>query len=291
MKPPRILITGASGHTGRPLATALVAKGCRVRTATRGATPPVPGAEHLAFDWNLPASHDAALVDVGRMYIIAPGAVIDPERILVPFIERALAAGVHRVVLLSSSAIDEGAPGLGQVHAFMRANVPEWTVLRASWFMDNFIDRAHLHGLTLARDGILATATGDGRVPFVDVADIAAVAAQVLYDDRPHCTAYDVTGPEALSYNDVAAMISSASGRRIRHLAISANALAQRLERAGIPADYARLLAELDERIERGEQAAVSPTVQQVTGRMPRGFSQFAAAHAQAWTQPPPSDE
>lgn len=291
MTPPRILVTGASGHTGRPLAAALVTMGGGVRTATRADTPPVPGADHVAFDWNLPASHDAALVDVGRMYLIAPGAVIDPERILVPFIERALAAGVRRVVLLSSSAIEEGDPGLGQVHAFMRAHVPEWTVLRASWFMDNFIDRAHAHGQTLVRDGTLTTATGAGRVPIVDAVDIAAVAARALHDERPHCAAYDVTGPEALSYDDIAATISAVSGRRIRHIAVTADAFAQRLERAGIPADYARLLAALDARIERGEQAAVSPVVQRVTGRMPRRFSQFAAAHAQAWMQPPLSDE
>jgi ergot alkaloid biosynthesis protein len=271
----RILVTGATGNTGRPIATQLTASGFTVRTAARRSDDPGLGAEHVPFDWTDRSTHDDALSGVHRMYLLAPGPVANPESIMVPFIERALARGVRRVVLLSSSAVPEGSPGLGLVHQFLRERAPEWSVLQPSWFMQNFVDERHHHGGSVERDGRIVTATGDGRVGFVDANDIAAVATRALAEEASFNAALLITGPEALSYDDVADAISRVRGRRVQHVRVTTEEVVRHMTASGIPEAYARLLAQLEERIRRGEEARVTDTVQRITGRAPRAFEAF----------------
>jgi uncharacterized protein YbjT (DUF2867 family) len=273
----RILVTGATGNTGRPIAAQLAAAGFTVRTATPTAVPE-RGAAHVRFDWNDRSTHDGVLAGVDRMYLLAPGLVAEPYAVLVPFIERALARGVRRVVLLSSSAVPEGSPGLGMVHRFLRERAPEWSVLQPSWFMQNFVDARHHHGGSLKRAGRMVTATGDGRVGFVDAGDIATVAVRVLADEVSHDTAHLITGPEALSYDDVALVLSGIQGREVRHVHATMEEAVRHMMAAGIPEAYARLLAALEDRIRRGDEARVTDTVRRVTGRAPRTLREFLRA-------------
>lgn len=282
----RVLVTGATGTTGRPLAAELARRGLTVRTASRGAPAPEHRGEHVRFDWSDPTTHAAALDGVDRMYLIGPELVVEPDAILNPFIDRALACGLRRVVLLSSSIIPDGAPGLGRVHAHVRANAPEWAVLQPSWFMHNFINPRHHHLEDLTRDDVLVTATGDGRVSFVDPRDIAAVAARALADARAHDTAHLITGPAALSHDDIAAQIARVVGRPIRHLKVSVAESVRHMERAGIPEPYARLLADLEDQIRRGDEGRVSDAVERITGTAPRSFEAFAREHAAHWRAP-----
>ncbi len=279
----RVLVTGASGTTGRPLALELESSGFDVRSAGRGGPPPGLQGEHVRFDWGDPSTHDGALAGVDRVYLVAPEFVEDPAPLMTAFLERALARGVRRAVLLSSSAVPEGAPGLGAVHRFVRERFAGWAVLRASWFMQNFVQSRHHLASGLRRDGELVSATGEGRVAFVDARDIAAVGARALADDAAPDAALLVTGAEALSYDDVARAIGRATGRPVRHRGVSPEAFAARLEAGGMPAPYARLLAGLEVAIGRGEQAAVADTVRRLTGREPRSFEAFAREHAALW--------
>lgn len=156
------LITGGTGHTGAPLAQALVQRGCAVRVGTRA--PQQAGQVH--FDWLDEQTHEPALAGVVGLYLLAPPLVSDPASIVGGFVQRALARGVRRVVLLSSSAIGGDEPGLGSIERLLRAEVPEWTVLKPSWFMQNFTNLSHHHGRSLAETGQLYTSTGTGRVGF-----------------------------------------------------------------------------------------------------------------------------
>jgi ergot alkaloid biosynthesis protein len=280
---PRVLVTGAAGNTGRRVAARLGEWGLTVRAAVRNGAPPDEARERVRFDWADPSTHEEALAGVDRMYLLAPAFVEDPSTLMVPFIERALARGVRRVVLLSSSALPEGTPGLGRVHRLLRERAPEWAVLQPSWFMQNFVNAHHHHGVTLLRDGLMMTSTGDGHVGFVDADDIAEVAARALADTSSHDTAHVITGPQALSYDDIAAILSRVAGRPIRHVHVSAAEAQRRMMSAGMPERYAGFLVQLDEAIRAGAEARVTDTVSRVTGREPHSFESFAKAHATFW--------
>lgn len=213
--PDTILVTGATGNTGSRLVPRLAALGHPVRAAGRRA-PELPGAQGVAFDWYDPATHDAALRGAARLYLVPPTAAPDPAAVMLPFLERARSAGVRRVALLSSSAIPAGGPGVGQVHAALPDLFDAWAVLRPSWFMQNFTDR-HPHAESIRTSGVLLTATGAGRVGFIDADDIAAVAAHALTDEPPLRGADLVlTGPQSLNYDDIAATLTALDGRPVR---------------------------------------------------------------------------
>ncbi|GHH61428.1 NmrA family NAD(P)-binding protein [Lentzea cavernae] len=255
------LIIGGTGTTGSRLAALL--PGARV-----GTRKPLRD-DHVRFDWDVPATFGNALEGVSSVYLMPPIGVVDP----VPVVESLLARArlVRRVVLLSSSAVPESATGMGALPALVRA-LPEWAVLRPSWFMQNFTGD-HLVAAGV-RDGEIVTATGDGRVGFVDAADIAAVAARALTDPLPHNTDHLITGPEALSYADAAAIITEVTGKPVRHRSVGTAEMTERIATA-VPREFAALLAGLDEDIRGGAEDRVTTTVQEVTGRPPVSFRDF----------------
>jgi len=273
----RILVIGGTGNTGRRIAARLVGCGWAVRTASRGAG--APGTDHVRFGWADVSSHAAALEGVTRVYLVAPGLTEDPEGVMVPFVSLALERGARRFVLLSSSALPEDSPGLGAVARFLRASAPEWTVLEPSWFMQNFFDPGNPLAASLLHDDVIATSTGQGRVPFVDVDDIAEVAVRALADATSHDTAHVITGPQAMSYDDVASVLARVTRRPIRHQHISDEEARLRLIRAGVPTGYAELLVGLDAGIRDGAEDRVTDTVRRVTGRPPRAFEASRGSH------------
>ena len=155
-------------------------------------------------------------------------------------------------------------------------------MLRPTWFMQNFSEQQHLP--SIRDEGTIYTAAGDGRVPFVHAADIAAVAVAVLRGQAPGNRDYLLTGPQALSYDEVAALITAEAGRPVVHRRLTEQELAGWLsERAGVPPDFAAALAAMDTAIAGGAEDRVSPDVQTVTGRSPISFKAFAAENRAVW--------
>jgi uncharacterized protein YbjT (DUF2867 family) len=189
-------------------------------------------------------------------------------------------------VLLSASAVPEAATGFGALPRLVRASVPEWAVLRPSWFMQNFVgEHPVAHGIQTV--GEIVTATGDGRVAFVDAGDIAAVAVRALLDVPAHDADHLITGPEALTYADAAEIITAGTGTSVHHRPVGTAEVAARFVAAGIPADFAALLARLDEDVRRGAADRVTSTVQDVTGRPARPFREFVTANRHRFSGPP----
>lgn len=278
-----VLVTGGTGNTGRRIVTGLAAAGFPVRAAARRHAPvSAEGVEGVRFDWEDASTHGAALDGVRRVYLVAPMTAPDPAAPMLPFLRQARRAGVRRVVLLSSSAIAETDGGLGEVHRAVREQFPEWAVLQPSWFMQNFTGD-HLHAGSIRDHDEIVTAADDGRIGFVDVQDIAEVGVRALADERPHNTAHLITGPEALSYADAAAVVSAVAGRPIHHRGVSYEAMRDRLAATGMPEGFAAVLAGMDRSIAKGSEDRVSPVVEEVTGQSPRSFADFAAAHASVW--------
>ncbi|MFE5539513.1 NAD(P)H-binding protein [Streptomyces sp. NPDC056492] len=271
--PGTTLVIGATGTTGSRTAARLIATGRRVRAAGRSATP-LPGAEPVRFDWYDPATHGEALAGADRVYLVPPVGDPDPAAVMLPFLERARAAGVRRAVLLSSSAIPAGGPAVGVVHQALPGLFEEWAVLRPSWFMQNFTG-THAHADSIRAEGALRTAAGAGRVGFVDAEDIAAVAVRALTDDRAPNTDLVLTGPEALSHDDVAAILTEVTGRPVVHHHLTYEAMRDALA-AAIPPEFAAMLAGMDRAIAEGAEDRTTDTVRRVTGRPPHGFRAVA---------------
>ena len=213
------LVLGGTGKTGRRVAERLWALDRPVRVGSRRGTPP--------FDWDDRSTWAGALRDVGSVYIAYypdlafPGAA----EAIGAFSRAAVASGVRRLVLLSGRE----AQALPSEEAVRTAGV-ESTVIRASWFAQNFSEHFLLEAV---RAGVIALPAGDVAEPFIDVDDIADIAVAALTEDGHAGELYEVTGPRLLTFADVAAELTLATGREVRYLAVSPAGVPDPRRRAG----------------------------------------------------------
>lgn len=273
----QILITGGTGKTGSRLAQKLHGRGA-IRVASR--SPKNEAA--VRFDWRDDSTFRAALDGIRAVYLVAPSDTTEPLEAMRPFLEQALGEGVEQFVLLSASPLEASGPMMGAVHQFLANSAPRWTVLRPTWFMQNFSEGPHC--ATIRDEGVIYSATGEGRVPFIDADDIAGVAAQALLDPDFLNRDAVLTGPQTLSYDEVAQSLSQALGRVVVHRHLSEAELAARYAAQGLPPDYALILAAMDTAISHGAENRVTDEVERITGRAPRDFAAFALASRQIWS-------
>ncbi|WP_020617385.1 NAD(P)H-binding protein [Paenibacillus daejeonensis] len=276
-----ILVTGASGNTGSALVTSLLAQGAKVRAASRSGQPDTQDnllATSVRFDWFDPATYHQTLQGIERMYLVPPPGVLDPLPVMMPFLTGARQAGVRRVVLLSATVIQRGDTGLGQVHDALPDLFPEWAVLRPSWFMQNFVGQ-HPHAYSIREQGILRSATGNGRVGFINAEDIARTAAHILLSETPPNRDLLLTGPEAISYDEVAQIMSSVRTNSVRHQHVSVDELQQLHIDSGLPPEFAEMLAQADHLIAGGMEDRVTNEVEAVTGTPPTSFKDFVTQY------------
>ncbi|MFF8993816.1 NAD(P)H-binding protein [Streptomyces sp. NPDC014983] len=278
-----VLVTGGTGKTGRELVRLLRGRGVPVRVASRNPAAEDPDA--IRFDWDDPATHPDALDGQDRVLLVPPAQSGDPMPSVGPFLAKAQRLGVRKVVLLGSAI--PLAPSAAELAAQVRAQ-PGWVVLRPSGFMQNFLS-PHPLGERIRRDGVIRTAAGDGRVGWIDARDIAATAAALLSDlDAIPGDQHDylLTGPQALSYPEAAAIITAGTGRPVRVIHASEDQQAADLRAAGIPAQFAAILAAADADARTGRDDEVSTAVLDLTGHPPRTFTQFVQEHAARWAAP-----
>lgn len=273
-----ILVTGATGTTGSRVVAQLRALGHKVRCASRSGQ----GPGSFRFDWTDPKTYGPAADGVDAAYLLAPIGVVDLLPAMQPFIDRLLERET-RLVLLSSSSLEAGGPLMGEVHAYLSAHAAHWTVLRPSWFMQNF---SGAHSGAIRDEGVIYSATGSGRVGFISADDIAAVAVRALTDPAMPNGDLILTGPQALSYDDVASILGARLGRTITHRHLTVEALAARHEAQGIPAEFSRMLAGLDASIAGGAEDRVTGEVERLTERRSEDFAHFAARAGDAWLSP-----
>lgn len=257
------LVLGGTGKTGRRVAEKLRAKGIPTRVASRSATP--------SFDWTDESTWAAALDGVSAVYLsyapdlAVPGATDSVRR----FVAQAVDAGVTRLVLLSGRGEEEAQA----CERIVQETDLEWTVVRASWFMQNFSE-GEFAGMIL--DGAITLPAADIPEPFIDINDIADVAVAALTEDGHAHEIYEVTGPRLMTFTELAKEISEAAGRSVPFVQIPADAFATAIEDSGAPADVEWLLNYLFETVLDGRNAYVSDGVQRALGREPADFSAFA---------------
>lgn len=264
----RVLVTGGTGKTGRLVADKLTDRGIEARIATRRPS----SSNQVRFEWTDTTTYGAALDVVTSVYLVAPTDRADHLSVMLPFLEQAVARVSGRLLLLSASSLAEGAPMMGEVHAWLHAHAPRWTVLRPSWFMQNLTTQ---HLPSILDSGCIYSATADGRIPFIDAADIAAVAVAALCDPTLVSGDHVLTGPEALTYDEVARAISQVIGRPVRHYRLSMQKLTARYIASGLPQDYAAALAGMDELIAGGAEDRTTRNVYELTGRPATSLASF----------------
>jgi uncharacterized protein YbjT (DUF2867 family) len=196
---------------------------------------------------------------------------------MLPFLELARATGVRRVVLLSNSLVPAGGPMTGVVHQAIGDTFGEWAVLRPTWFMQNVIGR-HPHAVGIRATSAIATSAGSGRAAFVDAGDIADVAVEALLRPAALNTDLILTGPEALSYDDVAAILTETGDRVITHKQLDPAEQPAYYAALRVPEAAARFTVDLDAIVAHGSEERTTDTVERVLGTPPRSFRDFAIA-------------
>uniref|UniRef100_UPI001C8E0D64 NmrA family NAD(P)-binding protein n=1 Tax=Parasphingopyxis marina TaxID=2761622 RepID=UPI001C8E0D64 len=269
------LVIGGTGKTGRRIAGALYAKGQAVRIGSRSAIP--------AFDWDNEAGWDAVLDGVAGIYITyspdlaMPGAT-DAIRALV---RRARLQRVKRLVLLSGRGEREAQA----CERIVQDSGLEWTVVRASWFNQNFSEGAFID---MILGGAITLPAGDTAEPFVDVEDIADVAVAALTEDGHNGEIYEVTGPRLMTMADIAADLSVATGREITYADVPHDAFVDELTNSGAPKDVVWMLDYLFSTVLDGRNAHLTDGVERALGRPPKDFADYAhdVAASGAWAVP-----
>ncbi len=256
------LVLGGTGKTGRRVAERLEARNLPVRIGSRSGEPP--------FDWENAATWPAALRNVDAAYIAyhpdlaAPGAA-DAIR---SFTELAVSSGVQHLVLLSG----RGEPEAQRCERLVQDSGAGWTLLRASWFCQNFSESYLLEPLLA---GEVALPVGNVGEPFIDADDIADVAVAALTEDRHDGQLYELTGPRLWTFAEAVAEIARVTRRNIRYVAVSAEEYASALASAQVPPMYVTLLTYLFTEVLDGRNARVADGVTRALGRGPRDFTEY----------------
>jgi uncharacterized protein YbjT (DUF2867 family) len=257
------LVLGGTGKTGRRVMERLTERGLPVRVGSRSGKPP--------FDWDDQATWAPALDGVGSVYLTyypdlaLPGAVEATRS----FAELAVRSGVPRLALLSG----RGEPEAERAEQAVRDTGADLTILRSTWFMQNFSEDYMLdHVLS----GEIRLPAGEVPTPFLDIDDLADIAVEALTDDRHVGELYELTGPRSLTFAEAAAEIGGAAGREIRYTPVSLEQHAAELADHGVPPEFVDFLTYLFEEVVDRRNADTTDGVRRALGREPRDFADYA---------------
>ncbi|MEU0490435.1 NmrA family transcriptional regulator [Nocardiopsis sp. NPDC006139] len=265
-----ILLTGGTGMTGRRVHALLSEAGFRTRVASRSGEP--------RFDWHDTSTWDAALDGVTGVYLCYHPDLAFPGAAgtVAAFAERAARAGVRRMALLSG----RGEKGAREAEDMVRAAFPGTTVLRCSVFAQDFSESFFLPPLL---EGALPLPVPDVPEPFVDLDDVALVAARSLAGDGHGGATYELTGPEAVTFAEAVRVVGEVSGRDVRFLEVPPEEFVAAMAAAGAPEELAHGLVGLLEEILDGRNAEPADGVERALGRPATPFADYARKAADAW--------
>lgn len=257
-----VLVTGGTGKTGRRIIERLNTHGIPVRVGSRSTEP--------RFDWTIPSTWQDSLAGVHTVYIAfqpdlaVPGAV----EIIRAFTAQAVAQGVKRLVLLSGRGEEEA-----QVCETIVKNAGvEWTIVRASWFFQNFSESFLAAAV---QSGAVYLPAGDIVEPFIDADDIADVAVAAITENQHVGQVYDITGPRLMTFAQAVQEISTATGREITYTQIPPEAYVAAMEAEQTPPEVIWLVNYLFTTVLDGRNACLTDDVHRALGRQPHDFSGY----------------
>jgi uncharacterized protein YbjT (DUF2867 family) len=284
-----ILVTGATGVVGLELTRKLFDRGLPVRALvrdrSRAKSLAFPGIELVDGDFARSTTFDRALAGVDQLFLLVPSSP-QAEQQLRDFVDAAKHARVKHIVQLSRFGADANASArFLRCHSaieyhIVKSRIP-YTFLRPNLFMQSLLCFRSIIGSR----GALCAPAGAAKVSVIDARDVAAVAASALTQSVHEGKSYELTGPEALTYAEMAGQLSQAFGKPIKYIDVQPESMLQTLLDLGIPSWRATGLLEDFDDYHRGKAAAVTSTLDDVFEREPTRFSQFAADYVQQFVR------
>lgn len=289
-----ILVAGATGTIGKQIVTALANReGVRVLAGGRSAAKAEaqlrehPGVAARELDLDRPDSLARALEGVDAIVQVsplAPAMGVQTRHLA----EAARAAGVRHLVRSSLLGANEPAPiseGVwhAEADAHVRASGVPFTILRPNQYLQNFTSPNNI--ASIKARGVIALPAGDARISYLDTRDLGEIAARVVLDEggAHHGKEYDLTGAEAPTMDEVAAILGEAIGKPVAYAALTEAQFTEALTKAGLPAVLIEGIAGWFGYCRAGHAARISPDAERLLGRRPRSVRDFARDHADLW--------
>jgi uncharacterized protein YbjT (DUF2867 family) len=282
----RILVTGATAPVGREVVRLLTEQGAEVKAGTRHPERASDlfetGVEVVELDYAQPATFDGAVEWADRLFLQPPAFDPDAYESLVPFLDWAVQAGTGHVVAISAMGMEvrEDLP-LRRLERHIASLGVDYTILRPNFYMQTFGEG--FLGDRIRRTGSFRMPVEDARVSVIDGRDVAAVAAVALTTSEHMGEAYTLTGPEALTHEEIAGLISAASERDVAFEPCSDEEMLGWLTGAGWRADVAGVVIALYQSVRGGVRADVTADVLSILGHSACTFEQFAEEHEDLW--------
>jgi uncharacterized protein YbjT (DUF2867 family) len=278
----QVLVTGATGTVGRHVVRGLRDTDADVRAGVRSverARESLPeSAELVSFDFEKPETWGRAFDGVDALFLVRPPEMTRVHRHITPALDAAARVGVEHVVFLSVLGAEKN-PLLPhrRIKRHLQDSDLTYSFLRASFFMQNFYV---VHRAEITERGELFVPAGEVKTSFVDARDVAAVGVEALVDPIHRNRSYDVTGPEALTYDDAAAIFSDVLGRTIEYADPGLVEFVTTATARGVSLPFALVQAVVYTTARLGFAARVTDDVERVLGRPPRTLTEFVTDHA-----------
>jgi uncharacterized protein YbjT (DUF2867 family) len=271
-----ILVTGATGTVGTEVVNELLEKEARFCAGVHSRPLDIQGVESRTLDYDRPGTLPAALEGVRTVYLVSYETL--HEKVMVA---AARDAGVDRIVMQSAwRAADEGfisGRWHREVERVIEGSGVAWTFLRPNMFMQNLLT---VHGESIRQEHAFYESAEDARVSYIDARDVARVAARVLTGSGHDGKAYDLSGPEAVTHDEIAEVLTRVLGRTIRFVRISDEEFRQRWTAAGVSEEEAEAWVDISRYFRTGACRDMTTAVHDLTGRAPATLAELCRDHA-----------
>lgn len=274
----KILVTGATGTNGKALVAQLIKRNADFVVGARNVSHAREvlgnGVEIRTFDFADTSTYDKALENIGKVFVLGPPLTLELYELVYPFLEHLKSTGISRVVYFSALKAERMGDKLDfhtKIEEKLKEGFYDYTILKPSFFSQNF---RNYEGENILERGMVFMPAGDGKVGFIDVEDIADVAAEVLLSDGHSRKTYELTGPELLSYHDAASLLSEQLGRTISYPNPTPDTFKEVLKGSGAPEFIGNYLTDVYQLISRGDVNFLTDNVEVITGKKPTSLKE-----------------